>query len=45
MVVQGELEFLDQVYVDFPLKNEVLEGPNNIPNGCDHILVWMRVDL
>jgi hypothetical protein len=40
-----EFEFLDQVNVHFTLEDEVFEWPDHIPNGGDHVFVWVRVDL
>ena len=45
MSVNWELEFLNQVNVHFPLEDKVLKRPNDIPNGSNHVLVRMGVDL
>lgn len=43
MGVLVEFEFLDQENVDFTLEDEMFEWPDHIPNGLDHVFVWVRV--
>jgi hypothetical protein len=38
-------ELLDQVKINASFEDEVLEGPDHVPDGWDHVSDFSRIDL